>query len=711
MVIKSEILRVLKEEIPKPIYDYELLQYMKLKNSDLDDFKKLLDELEADGKILKTKKDKYGIPERFNLISGKIQVTKKGFAFLLVEDEGKGDIFIPATEISSAMDSDIVLVKVVKESDDGKRSEGKVERVIKRAFDTIVGTYEASESYGFVVSDDKRISRDFYVTAKQSMNAESGDKVVLKITKYSEQNRNPEGRIVEILGKAGTNEAEIQSIIKMHGLPEVFPNKVLRQAERIPLEISEEDIIGRMDFRGVLTVTIDGADAKDLDDAISISKLDNGNYELGVHIADVSHYVKEGTKIDAEALKRGTSVYLVDRVIPMLPKVLSNGICSLNPHEDRLAMSIVMEINKYGKVIEQKIHESIINSDERLIYTDVSDIIEEKTEGKDYLKKYDYLNETFINMRDLAVILRKNREMRGMIDFNFPESKVITDENGKVLDIVLRERRVSNRIIEEFMLKANETIAEYMYWLEIPFVYRIHENPKEEKIEEFNKIIHNFGYSIKGSLEELHPREIQKLLKAVEGKKEEILINKMMLRSLKQAKYSPVNEGHFGLAAQYYCHFTSPIRRYPDLQIHRIIRETLKGKIKGQRITELETIVANAAEQASIQERVAERAERDTVDLKMAEYMANYIGDEFDGFISSVTSFGMFIQLPNTVEGLVRLVSLVDDYYIYDDKNLSYMGEHTRKTYHIGDEVRVRVENVSIKDREIDFIIVEKENN
>lgn len=711
MVIKSEILRVLKEEIPKPIYDYELLQYMKLKNSDLDDFKKLLDELEADGKILKTKKDKYGIPERFNLISGKIQVTKKGFAFLLVEEEGKGDIFIPATEISSAMDSDIVLVKVVKESDDGKRSEGKVERVIKRAFDTIVGTYEASESYGFVVSDDKRISRDFYVTAKQSMNAESGDKVVLKITKYSEQNRNPEGRIVEILGKAGTNEAEIQSIIKMHGLPEVFPNKVLRQAERIPLEISEEDIIGRMDFRGVLTVTIDGADAKDLDDAISISKLDNGNYELGVHIADVSHYVKEGTKIDAEALKRGTSVYLVDRVIPMLPKVLSNGICSLNPHEDRLAMSIVMEINKYGKVIEQKIHESIINSDERLIYTDVSDIIEEKTEGKDYLKKYDYLNETFINMRDLAVILRKNREMRGMIDFNFPESKVITDENGKVLDIVLRERRVSNRIIEEFMLKANETIAEYMYWLEIPFVYRIHENPKEEKIEEFNKIIHNFGYSIKGSLEELHPREIQKLLKAVEGKKEEILINKMMLRSLKQAKYSPVNEGHFGLAAQYYCHFTSPIRRYPDLQIHRIIRETLKGKIKGQRITELETIVANAAEQASIQERVAERAERDTVDLKMAEYMANYIGDEFDGFISSVTSFGMFIQLPNTVEGLVRLVSLVDDYYIYDDKNLSYMGEHTRKTYHIGDEVRVRVENVSIKDREIDFIIVEKENN
>lgn len=709
MITKIEILKVLKEEMTKPIFDYELFDYLKLDNTIGSEFKTLLDELEAEGKVLKTKKDKYGTPESFNLISGTIQVTKKGFGFLLVDDPESGDVFIPSSELYTAMNSDIVLVKLTRDSDNGKRREGKVERVIKRAVDTIVGTFESSRGFGFVVSDDKRMGRDFYISQTHSMNAESGDKVVVKITKYSAANRNPEGRIVEILGKAGTNEAEIQSIIKMHGLPEVFPKKVIRQADRISLEITEEEIKRRSDFRDILTVTIDGADAKDLDDAISIKKLDNGNYELGVHIADVSHYVQEGTKLDTEALKRGTSVYLVDRVIPMLPKVLSNGICSLNPNEDRLTMSILMEIDKHGKVVKQSIHESVINSNERLTYTDVSDILDDVKK----IEKYNYLEDTFIYMKDLASILRKNREMRGMIDFNFPESKILINEDGSVADIVLRERRVSNRIIEEFMLKANETIAEYMYWLEVPFVYRIHENPKEDKIEEFNRIIHNFGYSVKGGADGIHSREIQKLLKEVEGKKEEVLINKMMLRSLKQAKYSPLNEGHFGLAAQYYCHFTSPIRRYPDLQIHRIIRETLSGKIEGHRLTELESIVANSSEQASKQERVAEKAERDTLDLKKAEYMYNFIGEEFDGFISSVTSFGMFIQLENTVEGLVRLVNLVDDYYIFDEKNLSYIGEHTRKTYKIGEEVRVLVENVSVKDREIDFAIISKkdENN
>lgn len=704
MITKQAILKVLKEEVTKPIFDFDLFKYMDIDKSESDDFHNLLDELEADGEVLKTKKDKYGIPERFGLISGKIQVTKKGFAFLLMEE---GDIFISANELSTAMDSDVVLVKLTKVPEDGRRGEGKVERVIKRAFEKTVGTFEASQNYGFVVADDRRLQRDFYIPNKQTMGAESGDKVVVKITKYSEANRNPEGRITEILGKAGTNEAEIQSIIKMHNLPESFPKKVLRQAERVDTEFSKEEIARRTDFRDLTIVTIDGSDAKDLDDAISIKKMDNGNFELGVHIADVTHYVKEGSKLDLEALKRGTSVYLVDRVIPMLPRVLSNGLCSLNPHEDRFTMSIVMEINSTGKVVTQQIHESIINSKERLTYTDVSDILEDQTEGKEHLSKYDYLNETFVNMRDLAAILRKNREMRGMIDFNFPEAKIITDEDGKVTDIEMRERRVSNRIIEEFMLKANETIAEYMYWMELPFVYRTHENPKEEKIAEFNKLIHNFGYIIKGSLEEIHPREIQKLLKEVEGKKEEALINKMMLRSLKQAKYSPMNEGHFGLAAQYYCHFTSPIRRYPDLQIHRIIKETLQGDMSKSRIDELDILVANAAEQASKQERVAEKAERDTVDLKKAEYMFDYVGEEFNGFISTLTSFGMFVQLENTIEGLVRMVDLSDDYYVFDDKNMVYIGEHSRKTYHVGDEVKVKVEKVSIKDREIDFLILE----
>lgn len=704
MLTKEKILKVLKEEISKPIFDYELFEHMNLDKNEGDLFLSLLGELEEEGSVLKTKKDKYGIPERFGLLSGKIQVTKKGFAFLLLED---GDLFIPASELSTAMDSDIVLVKVTKHAEGDRRGEGRVERVIKRAHTQVVGRFEKSKNFGFVIPDDRRLSRDLYIHEKDSMGAETGDKVVVKITKYSEQNRNPEGKIVEVLGQAGTNEAEIQSIIKMHGLPEEFPKKVLRQAERIELDIPKEEIDRRKDFRDDIVVTIDGSDAKDLDDAISIRKTEEGNYELGVHIADVSHYVKENSKLDQEALKRGTSVYLVDRVIPMLPKVLSNGICSLNPHEDRLTLTIVMTINQQGKVLNHNIYESVIKSNERLTYTDVSDILENEVEGKDHLKAYDYLKDTFENMKTLSLILRKNRERRGMIDFDFPEAKIITDEEGKVTSIEMRERRVANKIIEEFMLKANETIAEYMYWMELPFVYRVHEQPSEEKISAFNQLIHNFGYDLKGDLEEIHPREIQKLLHEVEGKKEAVLINKMMLRSLKQAKYSPYNDGHFGLAAEYYCHFTSPIRRYPDLQIHRIIKETLQGKLSKNRISELDTIVANASDQASKQERIAEKAERDTQDLKKAEYMSNFIGDTFDGFITSVTSFGMFVQLENTVEGLVSLVSLEDDYYVFDEKQMILMGERTRKTYHIGDELKVKLESVDIVNREIDFSIVD----
>jgi len=704
MLTRESILKVLREEVEKPIFDYQLFEYMNLDKSDGDRFLTFLRELEEEGLVLKTKKDKYGIPERFGLLSGRVQVTKKGFAFLLMEE---GDIFIPASELSTAMDSDTVLVKIIKYPEGDRRGEGRVERVIKRAHDTVVGRFEKSKNFGFVVADDKRLSRDLYIREKDTMNAETGDKVVVKITKFSEQNRNPEGRIIEILGQAGTNEAEIQSIIKMHGLPEAFPKKVLRQADRIDTTISPEEAARRKDFRGDMVVTIDGADAKDLDDAISISKLDNGNYQLAVHIADVTHYVREGTKIDQEAIKRSTSVYLVDRVIPMLPRVLSNGICSLNPHEDRLTMSIVMTINKQGKVVDHTIYESIIQSKERLTYTDVSDILEGKTEGKDYLGKYDYLKETFEHMADLAAILRKHREVRGMIDFDFPEAKIMTDDQGKVTGIEMRERRVSNRIIEEFMLKANETIAEYMYWMELPFVYRIHEQPTEEKIVAFNQLIHNFGYSLKGNLDEIHPREIQKLLKEAEGTKEATLINKMMLRSLKQAKYSPFNDGHFGLAAKYYCHFTSPIRRYPDLQIHRIIKESLTSKLTKERIADLDAIVAYASDQASKQERIAEKAERDTVDLKKAEYMEAFIGEEFEGFITSVTSFGIFIQLENTVEGLVSMVSLDDDYYEFDPKQMVLVGERTRKVYRIGDELRIRVEKVDVATREIDFSIIE----
>jgi ribonuclease R len=536
--------------------------------------------------------------------------------------------------------------------------------------------------------------------------ATDGDKVVVRVIKWPAGKKNPEGKIVEILGQKGSNEADILSVIRKYKLPEGFPKKVTAEADRISTEVLEEDIEGRRDLRGDVIFTIDGADAKDLDDAVSVKKLDNGNYLLGVHIADVTHYVQENSKLDKEALKRATSVYLIDRVIPMLPRRLSNGVCSLNPQVNRLTLSVNMEIDQAGTVVNHEIYESVIKTVERLTYTDVSDILEgiERPE----LSKYDYLNDTFKLMEELQGILRQKRTRRGMIDFNFSEAKILLDADGHPIDIIKQERRIANKIIEEFMLVANETVAEHMHWLDLPFVYRVHETPSEDRITAFNKVIHNFGYFVKGQHGEVHPKAIQNLLTKIEGTKEEHLISKLMLRSLKQAKYSPLNEGHFGLASDYYCHFTSPIRRYPDLQIHRIIKEMLGSKLTESRIKRLEQIVAEAAQQSSEQERVAEKAERDTDDLKMAEYMSGFIGEEFVGFVSSVTSFGMYIELENMCEGLVHVKSLNDDYYIYDEDTLSMTGERTKKRYAIGDDVVVRVEKVDIDAREVDFVIIKK---
>lgn len=713
-MLKERIIELLSQEIGRPMMDREIMAFLAIDHTEEAYLKEALDELVADGRLIVTKKRKYGTPQMFSMVSGKIQLHQKGFGFVM-PDPGQedGDIFIPPSELMGAMNGDRVLAKITKRAQDGKRIEGKIEQIVKRENSEVVGTFQESNravGFGFVLADDKRIHKDIFVSGSNTLGAQSGDKVVVKITRWGTEDKNPEGEVVVVIGKKGEPGVDILSVIKRFKLPETFPNKVLKEADRIEQTIDEASLKGRRDFRNDLVVTIDGEDAKDLDDAITVKKLENGNYELGVHIADVSNYVKEGGALDAEALKRGTSVYLIDRVIPMLPERLSNGICSLNPDVDRLTLSCIMEIDKQGRAVNHEICESVIRSKARMTYTIVSNVLEGKMDPA--YERYAHLFDTFKLMEELALILRKKRMDRGAIDFDFPEPKVILDTTGKPIDIKAYDRRIANRIIEEFMLAANETVAEHFFWMEAPFVYRIHEDPSEDKIAAFSKFIHNFGYTIKGAASgEIHPRAVQDLLSQVEGTKEEAIINRLMLRSLKQAKYSPVDSGHFGLAAEHYCHFTSPIRRYPDLQIHRIIREYITGTIDETRINRLHGIVANAAGIASERERLADQAERDVDDMKKAEYMEQFIGEEFDGVISSVTGFGMFIALPNTVEGLVRLADMNDDYYVFDDERLCLTGERKKQRYTIGDRLVIKVEGVNVDAREIDFSIVSRIND
>ncbi|SHK28002.1 ribonuclease R [Paramaledivibacter caminithermalis] len=704
MVSKEILLEFMREQAYNPMSDSELANVFDIKSEEMGYFLDLLKEMEEYGQVIKTKKKRYAIPERMNLIVGRLQCSQKGFGFVIPDNNKLSDVFIPASDLNGAMHNDRVIARIERKIKNGKRAEGVVIRILDRANKEIVGTFENSKNFGFVVADDKRINFDVFIPKSEVNGAKDGYKVVVQITKWPEARRNPEGKIVEVLGHKNDVGSDILSIIRKYKLPEKFPKKVLREADNIPDKVSEDEIARRRDLRHMNIVTIDGADAKDLDDAVSVEKLPNGNYRLGVYIADVTYYVKEGSPLDKEALKRGTSVYLVDRVIPMLPKKLSNGICSLNPGVDRLTMSVFMEIDNSGKVVNHEIFEGVIKTKERMTYTEVSDILEK--EDPKLIERYDYLVEDFKLMEELALILSKSKNRRGSIDFDFPESKIILDDDGRPIDIRKAERRIANRIIEEFMIVCNETIAQHMYWLKIPFVYRVHEIPDSEKIANFNKFIHNFGYHLKGSSEEVHPKALQDLLRKIEGKKEEHIISTLMLRSLKQARYSPENLGHFGLASNYYCHFTSPIRRYPDLQIHRIIREMLNGKLNQNRISKLKGIVANSADRSSERERVAVEAERETEDLKKAEYMSYHIGEEFDGIISSVVSFGMFVELENTIEGLVRISTLVDDYYIFDEENHLFRGERTNRTFRIGDEVRIKVYGVDIAQREVDFILI-----
>ena len=708
MGIKETLLSFMREEAYRPMDIEELVQVFDIEPEEYKAFKRALKVMELEGSIVRTKKDKFAVPERMGLIKGRLQSHQKGFGFLIPEEEGERDVFIPSSFINGAMNNDRVLVQITREDVNGKKREGEVVEVIERANTKIIGVYEDSRNFGFVVPEDTRLAQDIFVSKKDRNGAKHGDIVIVKVVKWPDKRRSPEGVIQEVLGQKGDKGLDILTIIKKHGLPEEFPDKVLSYADGVPEEIDEKEISRRKDIRNLRMVTIDGEDAKDLDDAVSIERLDNGKYKLGVHIADVTHYVREKNPLDKEALKRGTSVYLIDRVIPMLPKKLSNGICSLNPKVDRLALSCFMVIDSKGKVCDHEIAETVIRTSERMTYTDVTKILRDN--DKELIKRYDYLVDDFKAMEELCKILREKRMKRGAIDFDFEESKIILNELGKPIDIKPYEREIANRIIEEFMLVCNETIAEYMFWTNLPFVYRVHEDPDDEKLQRFREFIYNLGYTMKSS-QEIHPRLLQEVLEKVKGKKEEVVVSTLLLRSMMKAKYTPECTSHFGLAARYYCHFTSPIRRYPDLQIHRIIKEHINGKIDDKRSQRLAAIVEIAAKQSSEMERLAEEAEREVDDLKKAEYMMDRIGEEFEGIISSVTSFGIFVELPNTIEGLVHITDLDDDYYIYDEQHLLLLGQRTKNVYRLGDEVKVRCSRVDIDNREIFFDIVGREEN
>lgn len=702
MNIKDSILAFMRDQAYKPMTLQELEKVFGISKDGRVEFGKTLKYMEKDGEIVKTRTEHYGVPERMGLVVGKLQGHQKGFAFVLPETD-RPDVFVPAPNLNGAMHSDRVIVKITKEIPGGKKSEGEIIRILERGNKQIIGLYEDSGKYGFVVPDEKRISQDIFIPKDSRAGAETGDIVVVDITVWPEKRRNPEGRVAEILGKKGDRGIDILTIIKKHGLPEEFPMKVETYAEGIEEEIPAKEYEGRLDLREKKIVTIDGEDAKDLDDAVSIEVLPNGNFYLGVHIADVSNYVKEKNPLDKEALKRGTSVYLIDRVIPMLPRKLSNGICSLNPRVDRLTLSCLMEIDRKGKVIDHTITESVIRTSERMTYTNVSKILVDKE--PELLERYDYLLGEFNTMEELCKILHEKRMSRGAIDFDFEESKIFLDDMGRPIEVKPYERSISHRIIEEFMLVCNETIAEHMFWAHMPFVYRTHEEPDEEKLLVFNEFVHNLGYVVKWS-QEVHPKALQEVIEKVKGEKEENVVSTLLLRSMKQARYTPENTGHFGLAARYYCHFTSPIRRYPDLMIHRIIKEYIHGKIDDKRIKKLTAEVEYASKQSSEMERVAQEAEREVDDLKKAEYMSERIGQEYAGIISSVTNFGMFVELDNTIEGLVHISTITDDYYMYDEKHLSLVGERTKKTYRLGDEVSIKVTKVDLFNHEISFELI-----
>ena len=716
------------EKRKKVIYDFicddfyvpmkakEIAAVLQVSKEDREALRLVLEALVEEGKITLSKRGKYskGKPR---VLTGTFQANARGFGFVIPDAEGEEDLFIPEECKNGAFQGDQVEVLVTGYKEGGRR-EGKILQILSHGIVHVVGLYQKSKGFGFVLPDDAHVEQDIFVAEADSKGANDGDKVVVELTSYGDgadekQKKNgrvrrpkrPEGKVVEILGKAGEPGVDILSIIKAYDLPLDFPEKVKNQAERVPDAISEADMAGRLDLRMLQMVTIDGEDAKDLDDAVSL-EMDGENYKLGVHIADVANYVQENSALDREALKRGTSVYLVDRVIPMLPTRLSNGICSLNAKEDRLALSCLMTVNPKGDVIDHQIAETVICVNERMTYTSVAKILEEK--DPEECQKYETLVPMFEQMAKLSAILRESRKKRGSIDFDFPETKVILDENGKPVELKAYDRNVATKLIEDFMLLANETVAEEYFWREVPFVYRNHEAPDEEKIKSLSTFINNFGFHIHVGNQEVKPKEVQKLLAKIEDTPQEAMICRLALRSMKRAGYTPENLGHFGLAAKYYTHFTSPIRRYPDLQIHRIIKDVLRGRMKEEKAAHYEAILPEVTKHASETERRADEAERETIKLKKTEYMQQHLGEVYEGVISGVTRWGAYVELPNTVEGLVHVSNMMDDHYEYVEDSYEMVGEHTGKIYRLGQPVKIKVLSVDKLSRTIDFTFFEE---
>lgn len=726
---KKILLDIINSKGYKPMKIKELAILLNVPKSDRDELKYVLDELVNEGKLYLSKKgkyDKYRITDE-NVVVGEFSGNKRGFGFVTVEGLDE-DIFIPESMTHGAFHKDIVevVIKPYKRIGEGRKKEGEVVKIVSRGVKEVIGTYQKSKNFGFVVADNLRFDKDIFIPKEFSKDAVTGHKVVVELTDYGTKGRKPEGKIKEIIGHINDPGTDILSIVRAYDIPTEYPADVMKQVEHIGGSVDEKELFGRLDLRELITVTIDGEDAKDLDDAITLSK-EGDLYKLGVHIADVSNYVTEGSPLDREALKRGTSVYLVDRVIPMLPHKLSNGICSLNEGQDRLALSCIMDIDKTGRVVGHRIAETVIKVDRRMSYTNVQRILNAasyikagrqednadniKTDMEAY-EEYKEFADLFVCMKELADILREKRTQRGSIDFDFPESKIYLDDKGVPTDIRPYERNQATRIIEDFMLIANETVAEDFFWQELPFVYRSHENPEPEKMMKLSLFINNFGYGIKtgSGVDGVHPKEIQKLLRRIEGSPQEALISRLTLRSMKQAKYTTTAGGHFGLATKYYCHFTSPIRRYPDLQIHRIIKENLHGGLSEKRIRHYNAILPEVADSTSTTERRADDAERETEKLKKVQYMSRHIGEVYEGVISGITGYGLYVELPNTVEGMIHVTSLCDDYYYYDDEHYEMVGQDSGNVYKLGEKVMIQVVKADMQSRTIDFELAEEYN-
>jgi ribonuclease R len=695
---KKVILDLMNDKFYVPMKIKELAVILNLPKERRPELEEVLNELLAEGKLTFSKRGKYSISKE-KRYTGVFTSHEKGFGFVTVEGIEE-DFFIPPSKTNGAFHLDTVDI-IVDPVPTGKRKEARVVKVVSHEITSVIGYFQKNKTFGYVIPDNTRIAEDIYVPGKFTKGAMTGHKVVVQITNYGTQDRKPEGMITEIIGHVNDPGVDIISVVMSYDIPMDFPTEVMEEVEQFPDEVSEKDKEGRLDIRDWTTVTIDGEDAKDLDDAITLFK-DGENYKLGVHIADVSNYVREGSPLDKEALHRGTSVYLVDRVIPMLPHKLSNGLCSLNEGVDRLALSCIMDIDKKGNIFGHQIAETVIRSDRRMSYTKVKEILTDHNE--EAISEYKELVPMFELMQELSGILRGKRENRGAIDFDFPECKIKIDEKGRPTDIMPYDRNVATKIIEDFMLAANETVAEDFYWQELPFVYRNHEKPEKEKMNKLAAFVSTFGYSMRSSNGEVHPKEVQKLLTNIEGKPEEDLIARITLRSMQRAAYTPECLGHFGLSAKYYSHFTSPIRRYPDLQIHRIIKEQLNGKLNSDRIDHYKNILGNVTKQCSAYERRADDAERDVDKLKKVEYMKNYIGEEFEGVISGITNYGIYVELPNTVEGMIHVNNMRDDHYNFNEEAYSMVGERTGRSYKLGQSIRIVVDRCDKITKTIDFL-------